>query len=599
MIGVFLGHRYRLDAELGQGGMGVVYRARDTLLDRPVAVKVVSKAGLGTKGRARLMHEAKAAAQLNHPNIVSIYDAGESQGLPFIVMELVEGDTLYERRPTEPDEIVSYARQICAALEHAHGHGIVHRDLKPENIQIAGDGTAKLTDFGLARSVASRMTTEGTIIGTVFYLAPELALGRDFDARADLYALGVMLYELTTGRLPFAGEDPVAVISQHLHAPVVPPRAKNEQIPPALDALILRLLGKDPQDRPASAAEVLRELERPGFLDMDAIPARELSVLERIERGRLVGRERELQQAGALWDQTLAGQGQMLWISGEPGIGKTRLVREVITQVQVRGGRALVGASYAEGGTPYAPFRQMIREVVRGGLAQSLEVPQSVWSDVLTLAPELRSRLQDVPPNPPLDPEEEQQRLLENVTVFFTALSDCVPLLLVLEDVHWADSGSLFLLRHLARNSRRQRLTIIATYRELELDEARPLHQVLLDLTREHLAIRLKLPRLNRAQTAELLDVLFDEQTTSDLVAGVYRETEGNPFFIEEVCKALAESGKLGFADGRWQWPGIDELGSRKAYALRFNPEWRASPSLLSRRSVWPQFWGASSTCTR
>ncbi|UCC76291.1 MAG: AAA family ATPase, partial [Anaerolineales bacterium] len=339
------------------------------------------------------------------------------------------------------------------------------------------------------------------------------------------------------------------------------PRAKNEQIPPALDALILRLLAKEPHDRPVSAAEVLRELEGPGFLDMDAIPARELSVLERIERGRLVGREQELQQAGALWDQTLSGQGQMLWISGEPGIGKTRLMREMITQVQVRGGRALVGACYAEGGTPYAPFRQMIREVVRDGLGQSLEVPESVWSDVLTLAPELRSRLPDVPPNPSLEPEDEQQRLLDNVTVFFNALSDHVPLLLVLEDVHWADSGSLFLLRHLARNSRRQRLMIIATYREVELDEARPLHQVLLDLTREHLAIRLKLPRLNRVQTGELLDVLFDEQTTPDLVAGVYRETEGNPFFIEEVCKALAESGKLGFADGRWQWPGIEELG--------------------------------------
>ncbi|UCC76468.1 MAG: serine/threonine protein kinase, partial [Anaerolineales bacterium] len=254
MIGTMLQNRYRLDAVLGQGGMGVVYRAHDTLLDRSVAVKVVSKASLGSEGRARLMHEAKAAAQLNHPNVVSVFDAGESQGLPFIVMELVEGDTLYERRPTELDEIVSYARQICAALDHAHAHGIVHRDLKPENVQIARDGTAKLTDFGLARSVASRMTTEGTIIGTVFYLAPELALGRDFDGRADLYALGAMLYELTTGRLPFVADDPVAVISQHLHAPVVPPRAKNEQIPPALDALILRLLAKEPHDRPASAA---------------------------------------------------------------------------------------------------------------------------------------------------------------------------------------------------------------------------------------------------------------------------------------------------------------------------------------------------------
>ncbi|NIO68859.1 MAG: protein kinase, partial [Anaerolineae bacterium] len=579
MIGTLLSERYRLDAELGRGGMSIVYRARDTVLKRDVAIKVMSAAALGTEGRARLMHEAQSAAQLNHPNIVSVHDAGEADGSPFIVMELVEGESLHDRRLEALDNVLAVARQICAALKHAHTNGIIHRDLKPENVLLAPDGTAKLMDFGLARSVASRLTSEGTIVGTVFYLAPELALGQDFDGRADLYALGVMLYELTTGQLPFMADDPVAVITQHLHAPAVPPRAKNDQIPPALDALILRLLSKDPQDRPGSAAEVLQILDAPDILDKEAAPAEELSVLERIGRGRLVGRKHELQEARALWNRALSGQGQMLLISGEPGIGKTRLVRELVTQAEVSGGRALVGTSYAEGGTPYAAFKQMIREVLRDGSDDGFDLPQFVLADLLTLAPELRPRYPDVPANPPVDPQAEQQRLFENLVIFYTALSDHVPLLLVLEDAHWADSGTLSLLRHLARHTRRQQVMIVATYREVELDEARPFHEVLLDLNRERLATRLKLPRLDREQTRELLAVLFAKEITSEFLDGIYRETEGNPFFIEEVCKALVESGKLYYEDGRWHRPSMEELGIPQSVRVAIQSRVRVLPT--------------------
>ena len=562
VAGTLLNQRYRLDAEIGRGGMAIVYRGYDTLLDRPVAVKVMSQtATLGTDGRARLLHEAKAAASLNHPNIVSVYDAGEADGSPFIVMELVKGESLHDRPPRSLEDIVAIARQICIALKDAHAHDVIHRDLKPENVLLTPDGTAKLTDFGLARSVASRMTSEGTIIGSVFYLAPELALGQDFDGRADLYALGVMFYELTTGRLPFAADDPIAVISQHLHAPVVPPRAKNPEIPPALDALIISLLSKNPEDRPASAAEVLRLLEHPSLLEKEAVPTEELSVLERIERGRMVGREHEMQQARAVWNRVLAGQGQMLLISGEPGIGKTRLVRELVTQAEVSGGQALVGISYAEGGTPYAPFGQIIGEVLRNGHQEGFDLPEFVLADLLTLAPELRPRYPDVPENPPLDPQAEQQRLFQNLLIFCAALSDRAPLLVVLEDAHWADSGSLYVLRHLARNTRRRSVMIVATYREVELDQARPLHEVLLDVDRERLATRLKLTRLTREETRELLGILFAEEITPEFVDGIYRETEGNPFFIEEVCKALVGSGRMYYEDGRWHRPSMAELG--------------------------------------
>ena len=227
-MGSTIQNRYRVEAEIGRGGMGTVYRAHDLLLDRDVAVKVLSASAV--ESRARLLREARATAKLNHPNIVSVYDAGESAGLAYIVMELAPGHSLHTHPPETLDETVAIARQICAALEHAHAQGIIHRDLKPENVLLTNEGVAKLMDFGLARSLgAAHITQEGAIIGTVFYLAPEQAQGQEVDGRSDLYSLGVMLYEFTTGQLPFMGDDPIAVISQHLNSPVVPPSTIRPQ----------------------------------------------------------------------------------------------------------------------------------------------------------------------------------------------------------------------------------------------------------------------------------------------------------------------------------------------------------------------------------
>ena len=558
MIGTLLQDRYRLDAELGKGGMGVVYRAHDGVLDRDVAVKLLTESGLGTEGRKRMLREAQAIAKLNHPNIVQVHDAGQLDGTPFIVMELVEGQSLHDRPPKDFQGILQVARQICAALEHAHQAGIIHRDLKPENVALEPDGTAKLMDFGLARSVASRLTTEGNITGTVFYLAPEIALGQDFDGRADLYSLGVMLYELAAGLLPFADGDPLAIISQHLHASVVPPQAHREEIPPALNALILRLLSKRPDERPASAAEVGQALVHMEAGEVVAVEVPELSLLDRFVRGRLVGRDRELAEARAFWHRASQGQGQVLLISGEPGVGKTRLVRELATWVEVSGGRVLVGECYAEGGAPYAPIAQMIRAaLILGG---NLSLPNPVLADLATISPDLRTRQPDLPSNQPLDPQAEKQRLFESVTAMCMALAGETPLMLILDDAHWADGGTLSLLRHLARRLRQSRTLVVAAYREIELDEALPLTELLHDLDRERLANRIKLTRLDRQETQDLLATLFREEVTPDFLDGIYRETEGNPFFIEEVCKALIDSGKLYFADGRWHRPEIEEM---------------------------------------
>jgi tetratricopeptide (TPR) repeat protein len=525
-----------------------------------VAVKVLHTSDLGSEGKARLLDEAKAVARLNHPNIVTVYDAGETSSAPYIVMELVEGSSLHASPPTEIEAMVAVAHQVCAALSHAHEHGIVHRDLKPENILLGEDGTAKLVDFGLARPIASRVTSAGAITGTVFYLAPEQAMGQPVDGRADLYALGVILYELVAGRLPFEAESPLAVISQHLHATAVPPSTYNDAVPSGLERLILNLLEKRPEDRPASAEESDRALADWNREMPESEVELELSLLDRIARGRLVGRERELAEFDAYWKRAVAGEGRVVLISGEPGIGKTRLTRECLDRTRVARFPVLQGECYAEGGASFAPIAQVLRQAVEEEYIDVETIPQHVIADLISLAPELAYRFPEVPPNPTLQPEAEKQRLFESFFSFCELLWKNSALVMFIDDIHWADGGTLSLLRHLARRARRRPLLIALTYREVELDESLPLQEFLHDLNRERLTVRIKLGRLSREHTRAMLAAMFDEDVTDEFLEGIFFETEGNPFFIEEVCKALIDQGSLSFKDGRWDRPSMQDL---------------------------------------
>ena len=194
------------------------------------------------------------------------------------------------------------------------------------------------------------------------------------------------------------------------------------------------------------------------------------------------------------------------------------------------------------------------------GVGGEGEIPASILADLITIAPALRAIYPDVPPNLLLEPQAERQRIFDNVAAFFALLSERAPVLLFIDDVHWADSGSLFLLHHLARRVRNLRVLIVLTYREVELSEARPFHEMLLDLNRERLATRLKLSRFDRDQTCDQLAALFQEEITPDFLDGIYGETDGNPFFVEEVCKALIEAGKLTHKSGKWHRPGMDQI---------------------------------------
>jgi tetratricopeptide (TPR) repeat protein len=586
MIGTTLLTRYRLDAELGRGGTGVVYRAFDTLLERTAAVKVLSTGSLDTEGRVRLLNEARAAAQLKHPHIVSIYDAGEIDDMAFIIMELLEGASLFDVRPENLFATLGVISQVCDALAHAHSHGVIHRDLKLENVIVSPAGHATLTDFGLACSTTSRVTTEGGIVGTVFYLPPEQILGQRVDGRADLYALGVMLYELTAGRLPFTGDDPLAVISQHLYAPVVPPSTYQPGLPPTLDRLIVQLMSKEAQDRPASAEQVRQTLEAilvrpasgpdPGSEDPSSAEdaAVDESPLERLARGRLVGRACEMAEARAQWQRVAAGKPAppVLLISGDPGVGKTPLVHEIMALAQVAGGRALASVCYAEDNVPYGPIVQLARAALP---YLDDEAGFAALADLAGLAPDLAERFGAVSAGVASmaapEPQVQQQRLFESVVSLAVALArrgpsgaatqPDIPLLFVIEDLQWADPPSLFLLRHLARRSRPAglRLLVVLTYREAQPDASCCLEDVLLDFQREQLAAQIKLLPYDRAGTAELLQSLFQQEPEPAFVDAIYRVTEGNLFYIEEICKTLIEAGQLHRVDGHWHWPDMTE----------------------------------------
>lgn len=564
MLNILINDRYRFESELGRGGMSTVYRAHDSKLKREVAVKLMSNTNLGTQGRARLLNEAQAIAKLNHPNIVTVYDAGEYDGNPFIVMELVEGQTLHDKSFENDEEIISIIKQVCQALEHAHASGIIHRDLKPENVIIEDDGTAKLLDFGLARSVTSRMTNEGTLLGTVFYMAPEQAMGQELDARVDLYALGVMIYELTTGRLPFTDDDPVAVISQHIYAPVVPPTTHKPSIHPELEALILKLLAKSPQDRYSSASEILEVLEgilnnqteSPNLQTESSIKPGKLTgsiaLLDRMVRGRLIGRETELTELRNLWDRSAGGQGHMVLISGKPGIGKTRLSKELMVYAQLRGALILEGRFHPELGVPYLGFWEALRDYLR---SQTPDIARdeigTTAPEMIKLVPEIRELLGDVEPNPPMgDVETERLRLFDHVTQFLQGLSSKRPILFMLDDLHWADKPSLLFLHFILRNITDTPILIVGTYRETELDPVRPFYETLVGMNRERLYTRMALRRLSSERIKELIQSLLDCSVDDKLIEAIDQETDGNPFFVEEVVRSLLEKDTLKIEDG-------------------------------------------------
>jgi serine/threonine-protein kinase len=254
--------RYHVERELGRGGMATVYLARDEELHRPVALKVLAEHLAGEDDfRARFLREARLAGRLSHPNVVQVYDAGEADGLPFIVMEYVAGKTLAECCRLAPDRVAELGAQACAGLQDAHDAGLIHRDVKPGNLLLRDDGVLKIVDFGIARAAeATRHTQVGTLLGTAAYLAPEQIAGEDATAASDIYSLGAVLYELLTGRPPFTFDSLAELAAKQAEGVITPVCDLVPSVPADLEAAVMHALARDPQFRPSSAAELGQEL---------------------------------------------------------------------------------------------------------------------------------------------------------------------------------------------------------------------------------------------------------------------------------------------------------------------------------------------------
>ena len=256
-----LGDRYEIGAPLGRGGMATVYGGRDRVLGRAVAIKVLAERYAGDeKFVTRFRREARAAAGLNHANIVSVFDTGDSDGQHYIIMEMVDGETLADllkrEGPLSPDRATWITGSIARALHAAHGRGLIHRDVKPGNVMLTRDGDIKVMDFGIARAATDdTLTQTGMVLGTASYLSPEQSRGDPVDHRSDVYSLGCVLYEMLGGRPPFAGETPVGVAYKHVHERPEPLSTANPEIPAEVEAVVMRALEKDPADRYESAEE--------------------------------------------------------------------------------------------------------------------------------------------------------------------------------------------------------------------------------------------------------------------------------------------------------------------------------------------------------
>ncbi len=347
---------YRLDDKIGQGGMGDVYRAFDTRLNRAVAVKVLKGSGeQDDVAVQRFLREARAASALNHPNIVIIHEVGQTpSGQHFIVQEFIVGHTLRSllTQPLLPARIVELGAQMAKALSAAHAAGIVHRDVKPENIMVRADGYVKVLDFGLAHQSETNTetgsgeettrtnldTAPGMLLGTPSYMAPEQAKGLSTGAPVDVFALGVVLYEMAVGRRPFVAATHHAILASIISDQPLPMGRINPSVPRVLDDLVQHMLEKDPERRP-SAQEVERQLTAMQGIATGA----DVSPEQSAARASNVGREAERTQLWQAFTRVKGGRSLIVAVTGEPGIGKSTILEDFLTDLAIRGERVTLG----------------------------------------------------------------------------------------------------------------------------------------------------------------------------------------------------------------------------------------------------------------
>jgi tetratricopeptide (TPR) repeat protein len=540
--------RYRILSLLGEGGMGRVYLAEDESLRRRLAVKTLKEDDKSLSDRFK--KEAIAAAAVSHPNICPVFDVGEDRGRPFLAMELLEGETLarrLKRGPLGVEEAVTLAGQVLAALGAVHEAGIVHRDLKPSNVFLTAHGV-RLLDFGLARALPSDVTrrlasdgektASGIILGTPGYMAPEQVHGGVVDARTDLFAVGIILYEALTGRPPFSGETPVQVLAATLHEEPAPLGVTAKLR--ALDTPLRRALAKPPEKRFASAREMAEALET--ALDVGPAPS---------TGEAFVGRRAELAELEERLAAAKMGSGSVVFVTGERGVGKSMLVAELLRRV--RSGSAPVSVVVGRcveprgPGEAFLPFFDALGNLLLGpGRDRTTELLRD-WAP--TICVQFRAGLL---PDPDGSLHRQavgatKDRLAREAGDFVEAASRDFPVVLYLEDLHWIDPASVDLLHHMACRVARQRALIIATYRPADMDAGNaPMKRCALDLVARGVGRELTLGTFTPEDVRAYLDARFAPNRFPPSLAGtLHARTEGLPLFVRSLVDLLRDRGDI------------------------------------------------------
>jgi adenylate cyclase len=557
--------------------MGEVCLADDLLLQRQVALKFLSSTG-APDGVDHLLDEARSAAALDHPFICSIYEVTTVNERPCIAMEYVRGETLERRLRRGPlglTEGLRVAEEIAEALEAAHRRRVIHRDLKPANVMLTEAQHIKVMDFGLAMRMSRRDGVEesitlaiapseiATVRGTPAYMPPEQIRGAAVDHRTDIFAFGILLYELLTGINPFRRVGIDATIAAILGQPVVPLQDRLPGIPPALGAAVARMLAKDPAGRYPSFTELRSDLRRVA-IDLSAPAASPVSVIEGRSRDgstTLIGRDAERARLVESIIQAGSGRGALIVLSGEAGVGKTRLADEGLNAAQRLGYQVLAGRCYEQDGTPpLIPYVELIEQASR-------LLPASVFREAIgpsapelaKLVPELQRLIPDMAAPLELPPQLRQRFLFTNIREFLTRCGRITPLVVFIDDFQWADELTLQLTQHLAQHLSTLPIVIMAAYREMEVTAQTPgaltpsAITLVNDLVRRHQARLIPLRPFTHVEVRAMLAALGQDEPPARLVRKFAEQTGGNPFFLEELFRHLSDEGDLFDASKKWK----------------------------------------------
>ncbi|WP_437980213.1 AAA family ATPase [Sorangium sp. So ce117] len=582
--------RYRVLEVLHQGADTILYRARRDEDGRPVVLKVLRRDHASPRALGRLQHELEVATALASPVIVRAYGIEPFRDQVTLVLEDFGGRSLDRlldgpMRPMSIERFFPLALRLAAALAELHRHHVIHKDIKPQNLLYNPDtGEVKITDLGIA-SLSTRgaqeLAHDGLIEGTLAYMAPEQTgrMNRRVDERTDLYSLGVTFYELLTGTLPFHASDPVAWVYCHIAQAPRPPHALVPSIPLQLSAVVLKLLSKAAEERYQSALGLRHDLDtcfsqlrQRGAIDAFPLGLRDVSDRFQIPQ-RLYGREREIEALRAAFERVVAnGQPELVLVSGYSGIGKSSLVAELHGPIVRERGFFLSGKfDQLKRDVPYRPllhaFRDLVQEIL-GASEQQVErwrerLREAVGQNgrLLTdMLPEIERLLGPQPPVPELPPAEAQSRLLATLQRFVAACARKEhPVALFLDDLQWADPGSLLLLEQLATLAGDAHLLLIGAYRDNEVGPAHPLRLTLAEIRKRGATVGdIVLEPLSAAHVGALVaeTVRTPEAQVEPLSQLVHEKTGGNPFFVLQFLIALHEEGLITFDadEGAWRW---------------------------------------------